>query len=246
MASGHGLEAVHRPAGRGADLRHRHRGLVAPRGRPDLAARGRGDHRHLPLVHGRRPAAVLRPEARDREWAPPTKINRYRRENTPPYNVGKGGEGHAVQALQHALLCQQHPMETPDPGLAADDHDRMSRSRKIWRRSDAATLSPVAEAPGPGRTRASTPGRSPRAATRAGWPSTCRPPTCPGSSRSRGPLQQGRPGLDPAEGLARRALPGRDGQGDRAADQPHPELQAWVAEQAGHWKPCGSCRPRWT
>jgi hypothetical protein len=32
------------------------------------------------------------------------KINRYRRENGAPNNVGKGGQGHAVQALRHALL----------------------------------------------------------------------------------------------------------------------------------------------
>jgi hypothetical protein len=40
----------------------------------------------------------------DREWATPEKINRYRRENGAPNNVGKGGQGHAVQALRHALL----------------------------------------------------------------------------------------------------------------------------------------------
>jgi hypothetical protein len=34
----------------------------------------------------------------------PAKINRYRRENAPPYNVGKGGNGHAIKALQHAVL----------------------------------------------------------------------------------------------------------------------------------------------
>jgi hypothetical protein len=40
----------------------------------------------------------------DRQWSTPTKINRYRHETTPPNNVGKGGAGHAVSALQHSLL----------------------------------------------------------------------------------------------------------------------------------------------
>jgi hypothetical protein len=40
----------------------------------------------------------------EREWSTPTKINRYRRERVAPHNVGQGAEGHAVQALRHALL----------------------------------------------------------------------------------------------------------------------------------------------
>lgn len=45
---------------------------------------------------------VQRPS--DREWSTPEKIRPYRASTIPPYNVGKGGEGHAVQALRHALL----------------------------------------------------------------------------------------------------------------------------------------------
>lgn len=45
---------------------------------------------------------VQRPS--EREWSTPEKVNRYRRDRQPPFNVGKGGEGHAVQALRHALL----------------------------------------------------------------------------------------------------------------------------------------------
>lgn len=45
---------------------------------------------------------VQRPS--DREWATPAKINRYRSDREAPHNVGRGGEGHAVQALRHALL----------------------------------------------------------------------------------------------------------------------------------------------
>lgn len=45
---------------------------------------------------------VQRPS--DREWSTPAKIRPYRASSIPPYNVGKGGQGHAVQALRHALL----------------------------------------------------------------------------------------------------------------------------------------------
>lgn len=45
---------------------------------------------------------VQRPS--DREWSTPEKIRRYRSDRTAPHNVGRGGEGHAVQALRHALL----------------------------------------------------------------------------------------------------------------------------------------------
>jgi hypothetical protein len=34
----------------------------------------------------------------------PAKINHYRRNRAAPFNVGKGGEGHAVMALKHAVL----------------------------------------------------------------------------------------------------------------------------------------------
>lgn len=34
----------------------------------------------------------------------PAKIGSYRRDREPPNNVGKGGNGHAVKALQHAIL----------------------------------------------------------------------------------------------------------------------------------------------
>jgi hypothetical protein len=34
----------------------------------------------------------------------PAKIDSYRREKVPPLNVGRGGEGHAVMALRHAIL----------------------------------------------------------------------------------------------------------------------------------------------
>lgn len=40
----------------------------------------------------------------EREWSTPEKIRRYRENRDRPNNVGKGGEGHAVQALRHALL----------------------------------------------------------------------------------------------------------------------------------------------
>lgn len=33
-----------------------------------------------------------------------TKVRPYRTDREPPHNVGKGGEGHAVMALKHALL----------------------------------------------------------------------------------------------------------------------------------------------
>lgn len=45
---------------------------------------------------------VQRPS--DREWSTPEKIRRYRTDREAPHNVGRGGEGHAVQALRHALL----------------------------------------------------------------------------------------------------------------------------------------------
>jgi hypothetical protein len=36
--------------------------------------------------------------------ATPAKINTYRRDRSGPNNVGKGGNGHAVMALKHAIL----------------------------------------------------------------------------------------------------------------------------------------------
>jgi hypothetical protein len=53
---------------------------------------------------GNDPSRFFVQKPSDREWATPAKINRYRHQNLPPYNVGKGGQGHAVQALKHALL----------------------------------------------------------------------------------------------------------------------------------------------
>jgi hypothetical protein len=37
-------------------------------------------------------------------YGTPEKINSYRRNRSAPFNVGRGGEGHAVKALQHAVL----------------------------------------------------------------------------------------------------------------------------------------------
>ena len=45
-----------------------------------------------------------------------TKIRPYRAERTPPLNVGRGGNGHAVKALQHAVLwthTRWSPEEAP-------------------------------------------------------------------------------------------------------------------------------------
>lgn len=53
---------------------------------------------------GNDPARFYVQKPSEREWATPEKIRRYRTDRELPNNVGKGGEGHAVQALRHALL----------------------------------------------------------------------------------------------------------------------------------------------
>lgn len=45
----------------------------------------------------------------------PAKINTYRRNRAAPYNVGKGGDGHAVMALKHAILWT-NTRWAPEPG----------------------------------------------------------------------------------------------------------------------------------
>lgn len=50
------------------------------------------------------PARFFVQKPSDRQWSTPAKIDRYRRDREAPNNVGKGGAGHAVSALQHALL----------------------------------------------------------------------------------------------------------------------------------------------
>ncbi|HEX8321689.1 hypothetical protein [Longimicrobium sp.] len=39
-----------------------------------------------------------------KSFGTPAKVDHYRSEKVPPLNVGRGGEGHAVMALKHAIL----------------------------------------------------------------------------------------------------------------------------------------------
>lgn len=51
------------------------------------------------------PSQFFKQQVGDAEgWGTPAKINQYRRDREPPFNVGKGGAGHAVMALKHASL----------------------------------------------------------------------------------------------------------------------------------------------
>jgi hypothetical protein len=50
------------------------------------------------------PARFFVQKPSDRLWATDEKIRRYRTAREAPNNVGQGGQGHAVQALRHALL----------------------------------------------------------------------------------------------------------------------------------------------
>lgn len=56
----------------------------------------------------------LQPVSHANSFGTPEKISRYRRDRQGPYNVGKGGDGHAVKALQHAVLWT-HTRWSPEP-----------------------------------------------------------------------------------------------------------------------------------